>query len=69
MPWTQSERWDAIVRLSQISQSLTSRTQRQLADNFSRLNAVGLANFEQPQTVNVQPTIEADTGRLTNYKA
>lgn len=67
--WSQADRWDAIVRLSQVSTSLTSETQRQLASNFDRLSAVGIANFEQPQTVDIKPTIEADTGKLASYKA
>lgn len=69
MPWTQAQQWEAISRLSEISHSFTSTLQRQLAGQFEKMNALGLANIEQPQSVTVTPLIEADTGRLASYKA
>lgn len=68
MPWDKAAMWDAVVRLAEVSHSHSSNTQRMMAEKFQTMRQLGMGEPEFPQTVDVSPLIEADTGKLAAYK-
>ena len=56
--------WNSIASASGISRSITSRNLRALASAFKKNLEMSGQTMDPPDTVTVEPMIEAETGKL-----
>lgn len=64
--WTTADMWKAVTTLAHFSHSMASHTQLEMAKVWEQTRRFGPGATELPNQLQVQVSIEQETGRLIN---